>query len=83
MRPDQREGETEAKPMATILPFVRGGPDRKRPSRDGAASATGTIVIFTGVRVEYGIPASAATSAGKGRPRRRRRNPAKDAALVV
>jgi hypothetical protein len=67
--------------MATILPFVSAGPGRPtRPSRERTAPVTGTIVIFTGVRVEYGIPA--APPAAKPRSRRCRRTPAKDAALV-
>jgi hypothetical protein len=81
MRPDQREGETKAKRMATILPFVVGGPSRRRPVGERTVTDTGQIVIFTGVRVEYGIPAAPAPA---GKPRSgRRRTPPKDAALVV
>ena len=66
--------------MADILPFLRGGPSRKKPAGGTPPTATGQIVIFTGVRVEYGARTPAPT--GKGRPRRRRRTPAKDAVLA-
>lgn len=62
--------------MAKILPFAMGEPGRKRHAGEVACE----IVIFPGVRVEYNDRPPA--PAGSGRPRRRRRSPAKDAALA-